>query len=247
MLVLLPPSEGKARPAEGAPADLAALSFPALTARRAALLDALEGLARGPLDAALTALGLSSRQAGEVAADGELRRAPAAPACEVYTGVLYERLKLSELPATAHDHVVIASALWGALSPADRIPAYKLSMGARLPGMGGLAAYWRPALKEALPDTGLIVDLRSGAYAAAWRPRHATVVAVRAFAERPDGSRSVISHMAKRVRGDVGRVLLQDPARHRTPADLVEALAAAGMRAELGDGTLDVVEQAATG
>ncbi len=64
-------------------------------------------------------------------------------------------------------------------------------------------------MRRALPDSGLIVDLRSGAYTAAWKPKQATVVGVRAFI---DGK--TISHMVKATRGDVARILLShDPAR----------------------------------
>ena len=97
--------------------------------------------------------------------------------------MLYEHLGLGSLPAT---NVLIASALWGFVRPGDRIPAYRLSMGATLPRIPSLPALWRDPLRKALPDEGLIVDMRSGAYAAAWKPKHATVVGVRAFDRRQD-------------------------------------------------------------
>ena len=146
MLVLLPPSEGKTPPRRGRPVDLAALSHPELTAAREAVLRALP--------------------------DGDaLLRAPAAKASAVYTGVLFGRLGLAELPLRARRRVLIFSGLWGVISPDDRIPAYKLPIETKLPGIGGLAAHWRAPLRAALADEGLIVDMRSGGYAAAWRPR----------------------------------------------------------------------------
>ena len=93
-------------------------------------------------------LGVSPGQAGEVAVDARLRGAPAAPAAEVYSGVLYERLGLPELPKRARRRVLIASALWGVLRPEDRIPYYRLSAKAKLPKVGGLAGFWRPALRR---------------------------------------------------------------------------------------------------
>jgi cytoplasmic iron level regulating protein YaaA (DUF328/UPF0246 family) len=216
VLVLLPPSEGKTAPRRGRPVDLAALAHPALTPRRVALLDVL---------------------------DPGLRSAPSAAAAKVYTGVLFQRLRLPELPAAARRRVLIASGLWGVLAPDDRIPAYKLPIGMRLDGFGGLAAYWRPALREVLPDAGLVLDLRSGAYAAVWKPRTATVLAVRAFVER-DGKRTAVSHMVKATRGDVARIVLsarRPPADPEAVADLVSA---AGLRVELRPGTLDVIEAA---
>jgi hypothetical protein len=138
--------------------------------------------------------------------DPGLRTAPAIPAAELYTGVLFAALGLADVP---WDGVLISSALWGVVRPGDRIPAYRLDMSAKPPGIGALAAYWREPLRAALPDRGLVLDLRSGSYAAAWQPRRATRLAVRGFTEAPDGRRTVITHMAKRVRGEVARLVLQ--------------------------------------
>jgi len=230
VLILLPPSEGKTAPSAGAPVDLNALIHPELTAKRERVLAALVKTSGSKQRArALKALGLSAGQAAELDRNAGLLQAPAAPAAEVYTGVLYERLRLPELPAEARGRVLIASALWGVVRPDDRIPAYRLSISARLPRIAGLATYWRPALQKALPDEGLVVDLRSGGYAAAWRPREAAVVAVRGFT--PDGK--VISHFVKAIRGDVARALLLAPEPPRTPEDVAEIATAAGHEVEL--------------
>jgi cytoplasmic iron level regulating protein YaaA (DUF328/UPF0246 family) len=246
VLVLLPPSEGKTAPRRGAPLDLSSLAFAdELGERRARVLASLAALSSGPVEPALAALGLSPGQAGELQRNAALPAAPAARASKVYTGVLYERLGLADVPAAARRRVLIFSALWGVVRPDDRIPAYKLSMGARLADVGGLAALWRPALREALPDSGLVVDLRSGTYASAWTPREAAVVSVRGFTE-VDGRRKVISHMVKATRGEVARLVLGAPGRPKRPDDVAEIVAASGRRVELGEAkggwTLDVVE-----
>lgn len=235
MIVLLPPSEGKTAPASGAPVDLGALAFPGLTKTRERLLSVLERLGSGPR--ALKALGISAGLASEAARNVSLREAPAAPAHEVYTGVLYERLRLGSLPG---DHVLIASALWGFIRPDDRIPAYRLSMGASLPRIASLPGLWREPLRRAVPDSGLVVDMRSGAYTAAWKPREATVVGVRAFT---DGK--VVSHMVKATRGDVARVLLSAGTVPEHPDDVAALAREAGFTVELtGSGRawwLDVI------
>ena len=209
MIVLLAPSQGKAAPA-GPPVDLEALAFPELTERRAALARRV---------------------------DPGLLEAPAGPAGEVYTGVLYQHLDLGSLtpPAArrARERLLVASALWGVVGPGDRIPAYRLAMGDRVARLrGGLARWWRPALEAALPADAFVVDLRSGAYAAAWRPAEGTVVEVKAFQETPAGRRPV-SHMAKAVRGDVARALVLRRAPARTPEDVAATVEAAGERVEL--------------
>jgi len=74
------------------------------------------------------------------------------------------------------------------------------------------------------------------------------VVGVRGFTERPDGSRTAITHMAKRVRGDVARLVLQAGGDPSTPQDLGDIARPGGLRVELAaDGsTLDVIEPAGT-
>jgi cytoplasmic iron level regulating protein YaaA (DUF328/UPF0246 family) len=241
VLILLPPSEGKTAPGEGAPVELAALSHPGLTPQRERVLGALiRTSGQRSAKRALDALGLSPGQAGELARNAGLREAPAAPAADVYTGVLFERLGLPSVPAQARANVLIASALWGVVRPDDRIPAYRLSISARLPRLPGLASFWRPHLTRALPGDGLVVDLRSGGYAAAWKPASADVVGVRAFGA--DGK--VVTHNVKSVRGDVARALLTAPRPPRSPEDVAEIAARAGHDAVLerdGTGwTLDV-------
>ncbi|HEU5254044.1 MAG TPA: peroxide stress protein YaaA [Solirubrobacterales bacterium] len=216
MLVLLPPSEGKAAPEAGEPADLGSLAFAAeLGGRREQVLDAF---------------------------DPALRKAPAAPASDVYTGVLFKRLELPRTAAKARRQVLIFSALWGVVRPDDRIPYYKLPPKTKLDGVGAPAAFWRPALTDALPDSEgeLIVDMRSGAYSSFWKPKRATLLPVRAFTE-VDGERKAVSHMAKASRGDVARALL---AAKKAPADPEGAAAlaeASGLTVELADGNLDVI------
>ena len=234
VLVLLPPSEGKTAPARGRPVALDRLSCAdGLTEARELVLAELERLCAEAPDAARRVLALSPGLAGEVARNTSLRTAAAAPAGSIYTGVLYDALGHATLPAEArrraNREVVVVSALWGAVRLGDRIPAYRLAMDVALPGVGPLASHWRPALDAVLPSVagrGVVVDLRSTTYAAAWRPSGvvaARTVAVRVSVER-DGRRSVVSHMAKHHRGEVARHLLLSTARPRSVPTLVEVL-----------------------
>ncbi len=220
MRILLPPSEGKAEPEGGDPVDLEALVFAAeLRKQRQGLLRAV-----GP----------------------KLRKAPAAPAAEVYTGVLYQRLDLLGLSATARrraaKRVLIASALWGFVRPTDRIPHYRLPPSTKFDGIGALAAWWRPALAAAMPDEPgeTIVDMRSGAYTSAWKPKHATLLSVRAFHEER-GKRKAVSHMAKAVRGDVARALLLAKREPKTADEVAAVATEAGFEVELTPASLDVI------
>ncbi|MEU8196174.1 peroxide stress protein YaaA [Microbispora amethystogenes] len=231
MLILLPPSEGKA---ERGTSRARRLSFPELASPREKVLDALVSLCHTP--EARDVLGLSDGQAGEIERNRGLPAARTLPVADLYTGVLYDNLGLGALSPEARRRadrrIIVFSGLWGLLRPSDRVPPYRLSMGVRLPPMGGLAAFWRPSIGAVLDATkGLVVDLRSATYAAAWQPGERGV-AVRVLREAA-GKRTVVSHMAKATRGVVARSLVETPDRPRTADDLADLLAGLGHRVEL--------------
>ncbi|HEY9294007.1 MAG TPA: peroxide stress protein YaaA [Microlunatus sp.] len=238
MLILLPPSEGKAGPfRRGRSVDLDSLSLPELTSARRKIADALIDCSSGPDAAKILGLGPSSLP--ELQLNRTLLEQPSRPAGAIYTGVLYDALDLGSLDPTARRRAAAAirvqSALWGPIKITDRIPPYRLSIGTQLPGIGGLAAFWRDQLSGVLDrQTGseLIIDCRSTGYAAAWRPAGAEkLIKVTAVTEK-DGSRSVVSHFAKHTRGAVARLLLQAPRLPRTPAQ-VAAVVGEHARCEL--------------
>lgn len=234
MLVLLPPSEGKTPAASRRrrPVDLTSLSWPELSAARSTVLHALSTASASP--DALRVLDVGASLAPEVERNTRLRTEPAVPASELYSGVLYEALGLATLPPAARRRanrwLVVVSALWGAVRLTDRVPPYRLSLGTSLPGVGPLAAFWRPRLAGPLHDAagaGLVVDCRSSTYQAAWAPSPAVAartVAVRVLRDDA-GRRTVVSHMAKHTRGQVVRHLLtRDSREPRTPGALARAL-----------------------
>jgi cytoplasmic iron level regulating protein YaaA (DUF328/UPF0246 family) len=234
VLILVPPSETKAFPAEAPPVELGSLALPELAPVRARLVKALARLARGRAPAALEALGLSPGQSGELAGNRDLLSAPAGVAAEVYTGVLYDALDLPDLHrrGITTDQVLIFSGLWGVLRPGDRIPRYRCPAGAKLPAVGPVSVAWRKALRAPLAGRAgdrLVVDLRSSAYASLWAPG-ANAVTVRVLHERESGGvvrRSVVSHFNKATKGRLTRALLESGQRPGQPeefADLVRAL-----------------------
>ena len=210
------------------------LSFLELTDHRKQVLEALVETSGRP--DALARLDVGASLAHEVARNLTLSTAPTRPAHAVYTGVLYDALGWPTLSPSARrrgaNRVLITSALWGALRPNDRVPSYRLSMDGDLPGLGPLARLWRGVLPGVLADAagrrGVIVDCRSGPYAAA-APITGTLadrtVAIRVLREQA-GRRSVVSHLAKHTRGEVTRHLLERDDDPRTPAALAEAVGA---------------------
>lgn len=201
-VVLLPPSQGK-QPGGAAPSwrDAPPGRFAELDPDRRRVLRALRA-AGGP---------------------SGLERAPSLPAIERYVGVLFSHLDAPSLPRGARSRlqrdVVLLSGLWGLVAPTDRIPAYRLTMGATLPPLGRLSGWWRPRLSPVLDRrvAGAVVwDLLSGEYAAAWRcltgTTYARRITPRVVAEvvGVDGGieRRAVSHHAKAVRGAIARQVL---------------------------------------
>ena len=228
MLILLPPSEGKTAPAEGAPVDLSRLTAPQLAAARERVLGTLMEVSARP--DALEVLGVGAGVRADVVRNTRLTVEPAARSAAVYTGVLYAAAELDGLEpaatARAARSIRIVSALWGLVSPADLIPAYRLSMSTALPGTGRLSTYWRRHLAAELDEPAhgdVVVDCRSAAYAAAWKPpadaEHLTVRVVR----DSDGHRQVVSHHAKHTRGLLTRHLLTAGETPSTAEEVAEA------------------------
>ena len=248
MLVLLPPSETKSPGGDGPPLDLAALTAPELTPLRARLTEALVKLA-ADVPAARTALGLSPGQDDELARNARLATAPTLPAAQRYTGVLYDALDVASMTraqrARADRRLAIGSALFGVVRAGDPIPAYRLSAGSALPGMPTLRTFWKPALTHVLTGVDdLVVDLRSGAYAALAPLPDA--VTVRVLSEHADGSRSVVSHFNKAHKGRLARLLATTTAEPDGVARLRALLRRAGLHVEHdGDRALTLVTPAA--
>jgi cytoplasmic iron level regulating protein YaaA (DUF328/UPF0246 family) len=235
MLVLLPPSETKAPGGDGAPLDLSLLTAAGeLTGVRTELVEALGKLA-DDVPASRGALGLSAAQDEEIARNAALWTAPTMPALLRYTGVLYDALDVRSLAraqrARAARRLAVGSALFGLVAADDPVPAYRLSAGSALPGLPGLRTLWRPVLSPVLAAVdGLVVDLRSGSYAALAPVPGAVTVQVQSV--RPDGTRSVVSHFNKAHKGRLARLLSTTTAEPDDPARLVTVLRRAGWRVE---------------
>ena len=256
MLILLPPSEGKAPPARrGRPTDLHRLSLPELTEPRTRVLSSLVELSSRP--EAATLLGLGPQQADQVRRNVDLVTLPSRPALEVYTGVLFSALDHATLPPAATRRATAAirvqSALWGPIGPSDRIAPYRLSIGATLPGIGPLASFWRRSIERIAPtsDGGVILDCRSSGYASAWRgdrDQSSRTVAVRVLTE-VNGRLVIVSHAAKHTRGLVARAALSADRTPRSPQQVAD-LVGADWRCELVETAsgwrLDVITDPAT-
>jgi cytoplasmic iron level regulating protein YaaA (DUF328/UPF0246 family) len=229
-LILLPPSEGKTGRSRGRPVDFGTLSFPELHPIREQVLEALAKVSASADAHEILEAGASLKD--DVERNTRWRTEPSVPVSELYSGVLYDALGYATLSAgtkrRAANRLLVISAAWGALRPADRVPPYRLSMGTTLPGLGPLAAVWRDPLNAALSEVdGVIVDCRSSTYVAAWRPTGPQAdkwVAINVVRER-NGTRTVVSHNAKHTRGLVARHLLESGKDPGTPKSLHKLIA----------------------
>ncbi len=237
MYVLLPPSETKAPGGDGPPLNLDALGFPELNPRRAELIDRLTDLCASPV-AARAALKVPAGKDAEIATTAELRTSPTRPALRRYTGVLYDNLDVAGLSAAARaraaDRLLIVSALFGLLRAVDPVPAYRFSAASRLAGHRTVAAGWRSVLAPVLAGIdGLVVDLRSGAYAA-FAPAPGAVT-VRVLSEAVPGdpaTRSIVSHFSKAAKGRLARALVATRAEVGDVPAVVRVARRAGLRVE---------------
>jgi cytoplasmic iron level regulating protein YaaA (DUF328/UPF0246 family) len=238
VLILLPPSETKRDGGDPSRVlDLDALSFPSLTASRTRAITALRRLSR--TRGAAAALKLGPTQAREVERNTHLDSGPTMAALDRFDGVLYEGLDAPTLPPAARvfarDHLVVSSALFGLLRPDDPIPAYRLSPDSRLPRTP-LKPLWSAVVSDVVAlHEGLILDLRSEAYAALGpAPRRAESWYLRVVSEGADGPRRALNHFNKKGKGEFTRALLRAGIDHPDAASLIAWAATVGIRLEPG-------------
>ena len=245
MLLILPPSETKRDGGvEGSTLDLAALGFTALTPQRETALAALTSLSRS-VEKSTAALKLGPTQRFEIDRNRALRRSPTMPAVDRYTGVIYDALDAVTLSAEARafaaQHLAIGSALFGLLRSHDPIPAYRLSHDSRLPGLA-LGRLWRAGVEAELrQQEGLILDLRSEAYAHLGRAPMGSLY-LRVLTEGPDGRRTALSHFNKHAKGEFTRRVLEAGIVHEDAESLIRWAQERQINLDYGEtGELDLV------
>jgi len=247
VLILLPPSETKRDGgAPGTRLDYADLSFAELNRPRRRAIAAVRALSRNRAEAA-RALKLGPTLADEVLRNRVIGTSPLLPSIDRYDGVLYEGLDAASLSSAQREFagrtVAIASAAFGLTRALDPIPAYRLSHDSRLPGLP-LGALWREPVSSVLSaQPGLLLDLRSEAYAELGpAPRREGSVFVRVVSVDGSGRRRALNHFNKKGKGEFTRALIEAGIDHADVESLLAWAAGAGIRIEPGEpGELELV------
>jgi cytoplasmic iron level regulating protein YaaA (DUF328/UPF0246 family) len=233
MLILVPSSDTKRPPADhGHPVALDELSFPELTSLRRRMIEAL--VETSAAADAFDRLFERPTMASWIARNTRLLELPTNSASEVYTGPLHTGLDLASLPAASADRaegsLVITSALWGALRPSDRIPAYRMRVWANLVGVGRPEPHWRTVLPDlfarlAGPD-GVVLDLRPPSHQSLGMPAGLGDRTVVVHVDQTDAAGVRIGDViAKRIRGEAARELLGSGSDPADPDALADVLA----------------------
>ena len=130
-----------------------------------------------------------------------------APAIERYTGVVYEYIDWSTLDKKAQlymeNHIRIFSGLFGLLTPQTLIPNYKLKM-----NVLSLQFHWNPIITEALKNEEVIFDLLPQVHRKAYTPSK-NVIKVD-FSVINKGKKTAAGHFGKAVKGKFIRYLAQN-------------------------------------
>lgn len=243
-MLLLPPSKGKAEGGDGPAyaATLASAGHPLAVARQevlAALVAAVPALHDGPL---ARVAGVRPRDVDRARALlCDLPDAPTLPARRRYTGVVHGNAGLAAVtPAAVRVEVLLVSPLLGLVGLDEPVPHYRLELGARLPGLGGLATFWRDRLTGHLAEVAAgrrVWDLLPGEHARVWPAAAragADVVTVRFV--RPDG-RAANAARTKVAKGRLAGHLLRHADAEPLPGDAAELLGP-GWQLERGPGAL---------
>ena len=214
--ILLPPSEGKAEGGRRPAWRTTSGRFGrALGSPRAEVVAALADAQGG--DAKLLGVSGVNLERARVA-NVNVTGSPTMPACQRYTGVVWDHIGFATLDeaarARADESIIIVSGLLGLAALDDPVPDYKLKMGGSLPGVGRLSSFWREPLSRALnqriADTW-VIDLLPIEHRAAFEPepdRYRGLFRV-SFVET---SGKVAGHDAKAAKGMLVRHLLQSKA-----------------------------------
>ena len=213
LYILLPPSEGKAL--SGTPntkwKESDGTFGQSLAEQRTKIVEVLTAAGGGsPKLLGVSGNHLARAQRANISLCG----APTLPACERYTGVVWDQLNISSLPSVARTlaqtNILIVSGLLGLVTASDPIPDYRLKNGASLAPLGKLSNWWRKDISRVLNKhcAGCtVIDLLPQEHFAAFEPDEAMLGAyLRVGLVTNEGATG--GHDAKAAKGRLARHLI---------------------------------------
>tara|TARA_Y100000590_G_scaffold389627_1_gene464779 strand:+ start:2972 stop:3667 length:696 start_codon:yes stop_codon:yes gene_type:complete len=203
MLILIPPSEGKAK-VKSTDVTFGETNFKYEEEVKQVVM--LLGLIN---EEGLKSIYGTSQEKSEIfhRQNQDIFKSRCAKAIERYTGVVYEHIDWNTLDKSAQSymskHVRIFSGLFGLLTPTTLIPNYKLKM-----NVLSLQYHWSPILTEALEKEKIIFDLLPQVHRKAYKPSK-NVIKVD-FSVLNKGKKTAAGHFGKAVKGRFIRFLAKN-------------------------------------
>ena len=203
MLILIPPSEGKAK------VKSTNITFGETNFRFEREVNQIVRLLGLLNEEDLRSIYGTSQEKSEIfhRQNQDIFKSHCAKAIERYTGVVYEYLNWETLDENAKDymekHVRIFSGLFGLLTPNTLIPNYKLKM-----NVLSLQYHWTPVLTKELEKEDVVFDLLPQVHRKAYKPAK-NVIKVD-FSVVKKGKKTAAGHFGKAVKGKFIRYLAQN-------------------------------------
>ena len=203
MLILIPPSEGKAKvKSTDLTFDKTKFKFEREVNQVVRLLSLLD-------DEDLRSIYGTSQEKSEIfhRQNQDIFKSHCAKAIERYTGVVYEYIDWKTLDKSAknymENHVRIFSGLFGMLTPNTLIPNYKLKM-----NVLSLQYHWSPIITKELENEDVIFDLLPQVHRKAYKPSK-NVIKID-FSVINKGKKTAAGHFGKAVKGKFIRFLAEN-------------------------------------
>ncbi|MBO4107245.1 peroxide stress protein YaaA [Streptococcus suis] len=136
------------------------------------------------------------------------------PAFQLYDGLMYRYMKRRDLSAEEEHyldkHVLIATGLYGLISPFDLISPHRLDFqGSVKIGSRSLKQFWRQAYDRQLEGEDLVISLLSSEFEQVFSPALQKKMVRIQFAEILNGKKRVHSTISKKARGRMVSLLAE--------------------------------------
>lgn len=134
------------------------------------------------------------------------QQAKSYPAWTLYDGLMYRYMKRRDITEAEQDylekHVLIATGLYGLISPFTLISPHRLDFqgGLKIEGKS-LKQFWRPYYDEQVAGEDLIISLASSEFEQVFSPAIQRNMIQIVFMEEHDGKRKIHSTISKKGRG----------------------------------------------